>query len=134
MELKMTNISKFILIVCSLFLTLNFSISSAQIEGFIIDKTKTKIGRDFYELFYLDLEPIMGINGKFNITVDEFVDPQFGSRVTVSINDTMIYQNFVSSRFDDIEEKVKEASEIAKYFFTNWKEYEKYLEEEGKIR
>ncbi|GAQ94620.1 curli production assembly/transport component CsgE [Thermodesulfovibrio aggregans] len=123
-----------IFLCVTLLLILSFSVSSAQIQGLIIDKTKTKIGRDFYELFYLTLEPLMGIDGKFDITVDEIVDPQFGSRVTVSINDNVVYQNFVSSRYDDIEEKVKEATQIVNYFFQNWKEYEKYLEEENKIR
>lgn len=128
----MNRLSKVIFII--LFLTCWFTISSAQIEGLIIDKTKTKIGRDFYELFYVALEPIMTTDIKFDLTVEEFVDPQFGSRIFVSINENLVYHNFVSSRFDDIEEKVKEASEVVKYFIFNWKEYEKYLEEEGKIR
>lgn len=116
------------------FLSFNLAISSAQIEGLIIDKTKTKIGRDFYESFYLAVQPIIDENGRFNIIVDEFVDPQFGSRISVSINDNLVYQNFVSSRLDDIEEKVNEATDVVRYFMSNWKEYEKYLEEEGKIR
>ncbi len=128
----MNRVSKVIFII--LLLTCCFTISSAQIEGLIIDKTKTKIGRDFYELFYIALEPIMTTDITFDLTVEEFVDPQFGSRIFVSINENLIYQNFVSSRLDDIEEKVKEASEVVKYFIFNWKEYEKYLEEEGKIR
>lgn len=117
-----------------LFLICNFTWSYAQVEGLIIDKTKTKIGRDFYELFYIALEPTIGIDTKFDVIVDEFVDPQFGSRVSISINENVIYQNFVSSRLDDIEEKVKEAVEVVNYFIFNWKEYEKYLEEERKIR
>ncbi|ODA44573.1 hypothetical protein THER_0721 [Thermodesulfovibrio sp. N1] len=113
-----------------------FSLNTAesQIEGFVIDKTKTKIGRDFYELFYINLSTIVSVENRLNITIEEFFDPQFGSRVSVLIDENIIYQNFVSSRFDDIEEKVKEATEIIQYFFMNWKEYEKYLEEEGKIR
>ncbi|MDI1472782.1 MAG: CsgE family curli-type amyloid fiber assembly protein [Thermodesulfovibrio sp.] len=119
-----------------IFLLLIFSLNTAesQIEGFVIDKTKTKIGRDFYELFYINLSTIVSVENRLNITIEEFFDPQFGSRVSVLIDENIIYQNFVSSRFDDIEEKVKEATEIIQYFFMNWKEYEKYLEEEGKIR
>lgn len=123
-----------ITVVILLLLTFSSAIASAQVEGLIIDKTRTKIGRDFYELFYLKLEPIIGTDSKFNITVEEFVDPQFGSRIGVAINDEIVYQNFVSSRLDDIEEKVNEATEVVNYFFMNWKEYKKYLEEEGKIR
>lgn len=128
----MNKLSK--LIFALLLLTCYFTISSAQIEGLIIDKTKTKIGRDFYELFYIAVEPLMTPDKKLDLTVEEFVDPQFGSRIFIFINENLIYQNFVSSRFDDIEEKVKEASELVKYYLFNWKEYEKYLEEEGKIR
>jgi len=105
---------------------------SGQIEGLIIDKTRTKVGHDFYEIFYLKIQKMPGME-YFNIIVDEFVDPQFGSRISVSINEIVLYQNFVSSRFDDIEEKANEASETINYFFINWKEYQKLLEEE-KIR
>lgn len=124
----------FCLIVIFTFICLFSSYSSAQIEGLVIDRTKTKIGRDFYEFLYISLETKLETDGRVNITVDEFVDPQFGSRISVSINDNTVYQNFISSRIDDIEEKVMEATETIRYFLNNWKEYEKYLEEEGKIR
>lgn len=127
---------KFSLVLLCLFslIYLDISISLAQVEGLIIDKTKTKIGRDFYETLYLSLEAKLEEKARFNITVDEFVDPQFGSRISVSIDDSVIYQNFVTSRMEDIEEKVKEATETITFFLINWKEYERYLEEEGKIR
>ncbi|WP_297211193.1 MULTISPECIES: CsgE family curli-type amyloid fiber assembly protein [Thermodesulfovibrio] len=124
----------FCFIVIFTFICLLSSYSSAQIEGLVIDRTKTKIGRDFYEFLYISLETKLETDGRVNITVDEFVDPQFGSRISVSINDNTVYQNFISSRIDDIEEKVMEATETIRYFLNNWKEYEKYLEEEGKIR
>ncbi len=110
-----------------------YSICSAQIEGLVIDKTKTKIGRDFYESFYFKLQQLPGMES-FNIVVEEFFDPQFGNRISVSINDLVLYQNFVTSRYDDIEEKATEASETINQFFLNLKEYQKILEEEGKIR
>lgn len=128
----MNRLAYFIFLV--LFLFFNFATSFAQIEGLIIDKTKTKIGRDFFEMFYISIESIMTTEVKLDLTIEEFFDPQFGSRIFVFINENLIYQNFVSSRYDDIEEKAKEASNVAKYFIHHWKEYEKYLEEEGKIR
>ncbi|GAB6184411.1 CsgE family curli-type amyloid fiber assembly protein [Thermodesulfovibrio hydrogeniphilus] len=110
-----------------------YSICSAQIEGLVIDKTKSKIGRDFYESFYFKLERVPEMES-FNIVVEEFFDPQFGNRVSISINGIVLYQNFVTSRYDDIEEKATEASETINQFFLNLKEYQKILEEEGKIR
>lgn len=130
----MNRFYQLIFVTLLLLLIGTLTISEAQVKGLIIDKTKTKIGRDFYEIFYITLEPVMATDAKFDLVVEEFMDPQFGSRISIYINDNIIYQNFVSSRFDDIEEKVKEASEVVKYFIYNWKEYEKYLEEEGKIR
>lgn len=133
MKLKMVK-NSFILLCIFFMLYFNVSISLAQVEGLIIDKSRTKIGRDFYEILYLSLEAKLEEKAIFNITVDEFVDPQFGSRISVSINENIIYQNFVSSRMEDIEEKVNEATETIIFFLINWKEYERYLEEEGKIR
>lgn len=128
----MTKIIKLFLIT-TVFMIFSLPCVFAQVEGLVMDKTRTKMGHDFFEIFYLNLERVPGIEN-FNIVVEEFVDPQYGSRVSVSINETVVYQNFVSSRYDDIEEKAKEADEVVNYFLLNWRMYQQFLDEEGKIR
>ena len=81
-----------------------------EIDGLIIDETKTKIGRDFYDLFYSLWEAPQGVKG-YTIYVDERAHPQFGSWVSVTVDETVVYENVLRPRYDMIEE----ASEMGIY-------------------
>lgn len=119
-----------------LLLALLLGISMAQekiVENLLIDKTKTKVGHDFYELFSIFWEESADIKGS-NIIIEEVTDPQFGSKISVVIQDFIVYQSLITPRFDDLEERAKEAAEITKDFLLNWHKYQKYLEEEQKIK
>lgn len=119
-----------------LLLALLLGISMAQekiVENLLIDKTKTKVGHDFYELFSIFWEESAEIKGS-NIIIEEVTDPQFGSKISIVIQDFIVYQSLITPRFDDLEEKAKEAAEITKDFLLNWHKYQKYLEEEQKIK
>uniref|UniRef100_A0A7C4JR73 Curli production assembly/transport component CsgE n=1 Tax=Thermodesulfobacterium geofontis TaxID=1295609 RepID=A0A7C4JR73_9BACT len=115
-----------------LFFSTNALAQKEEITGLIFDYTKSKIGRTFYDEFVKNWSPPPGMD-IFNITIEEWVDPKFGSVMIVRIDSLILYQNFVLPREEDIELKVKEALEVVTEFLLNWKKYEKQLEMESKI-
>ncbi|AIH03990.1 MULTISPECIES: CsgE family curli-type amyloid fiber assembly protein [Thermodesulfobacterium] len=121
----------FIIVFLSLLLS-NVSAQKEEITGLIFDHTKSKIGRTFYDEFVKNWSPPSGLD-IFNITIEEWVDPKFGSVITIKIDDTILYQNLVQPREEDIELKVKEALEVVTRFLLNLEKYKKQLEMESKI-
>jgi len=115
-----------------LIFTSNALAQKEEITGLIFDYTKSKIGRSFYDEFIKSWSPPPGMD-IFNITIDEWVDPKFGSMIIVRIDSIVLYQNFVLPREEDIELKVKEALEVVTEFLLNWEKYKKQLEMESKI-
>jgi curli production assembly/transport component CsgE len=74
-----------------------------EIDGLIIDETKTKIGRDFYDLFYSLWEAPNDIKN-YTIYIYERAHPRFGSWIWITVNETMVYQNVLRPRYDVIED------------------------------
>lgn len=100
-----------------------------EIEGIIVDATQTKVGRDFYDLFYGNWNPDENLP-KLSITISE--KPYIGSAslVEVSIDENIIFQRFVQPRYDVLEENAKEAVQIALAFLENYELMQKQLQGE----
>ncbi len=82
--------------------------SVVEIDGLIIDQTKTKAGRDFYELFYNNWIPPRGATD-FTINIAE--DPGRGRStiIRILVNDQIVFKRFLQARYDVIEELSKNA-------------------------
>jgi curli production assembly/transport component CsgE len=78
-----------------------------EISGLVLDETKTKPGRDFYEYFTTYWREVKGL--QYTITVSELPDATRGSFVFVKVNDTMVYQKRLNPRPDLIENAAKQA-------------------------
>ena len=74
-----------------------------EIDGLIIDETKTKIGRDFYDVFFTSWQRPQEIKG-YTIYIYEMAHPRFGSWIWIDVDETTIYQNVLRPRYDVIEE------------------------------
>jgi len=74
-----------------------------EIDGLIIDETKTKIGRDFYDVFFTTWQRPQEIKG-YTIYIYEMAHPRFGSWIWVDVDETTVYQNVLRPRYDVIEE------------------------------
>ncbi len=120
-------------------------------ETLILDNTRSKIGRDFYDAFfrfYAELPKSTGpvqpadttqkiksnveldINA-FIVTIEEL--PAFGvgtTIVSVSLNDQLIWQNYVQIRLEIIELYAMSAAEVANQYVLNYKEVQQSLESE----
>ncbi|MBC7568668.1 MAG: hypothetical protein H7319_02900 [Spirosoma sp.] len=125
-------------------------------ETLLLDNTRSKIGRDFYEYFFrhyaelpkvpagsdaLVLTPAdstakitpkleLDINA-FIVTIDEL--PAFGigtTIISVTLNDQLVWQNYVQIRQDIIEAYAYNAAEIVNQYVLNYQEVQRSLQSE----
>jgi curli production assembly/transport component CsgE len=108
-------------------LTVKQKIDGLEIEGLIIDKTQSKIGKEFYELFFTQWTP-PEVNFSYNILLEEKTSPGFGTQVSITINDLLIFQQLVQPRYDKIEEMVMLALQVASSHLQYYKEVQQEIE------
>lgn len=125
-------------------------------ETLLLDNTRSKIGRDFYEAFFrhyaelpkaaatpdaLVLTPTdstakitpkleLDINA-FIVTIDEL--PAFGigtTIISVTLNDQLVWQNYVQIRQDIIEAYAYNAAEVINQYVLNYQEVQRSLQSE----
>ena len=83
-----------------------------EIDGLVIDRVLTKPGRDFYELFYRDWDAPFGARG-YSILVEETPFRGRQTIIKVSVDEQLIYQQILQTRYDVLEEMVQQAVAIA---------------------
>jgi len=103
-----------------------------SLSGFVFDQTKTKVGRDFYEVFARAWEFPSGLEDK-NIYITEMTDPRWGSMVIIYVEDSAVYSSMLKPRLEDIEGKVEEALDAVLNYFVYLMEQEERLKEESKF-
>ncbi len=79
-----------------------------EIDGLVVDETQSKIGRDFYDAFYAGWEAPQGAVN-FTVTVREQPVPSRGARVTVQVNDEMVFRANLQPKLDYIEAAARQA-------------------------
>ena len=98
-----------------------------EIEGLIVDETRTKIGRDFYDIFYNKWTA----NAKdFTITISEKPMPRLGALVSIKINDMDVFRDFVQPRWEAIEERAIAGIQRVKSYLENWEMIQNELQGE----
>ena len=79
-----------------------------EIDGMVHDDTRSKVGRDFYNVFYSYWEsPSEAQN--FNIRVSEQPSPNLGTTIYVTVNYTETFRMRLQPRYEMIEEAGKYA-------------------------
>ena len=97
-----------------------------EIDGLVINDTRTKIGQDFYENFYTTWEaPPQSKN--YTIFIAEKAAGSWGTWILVSINETLVYQNRITPRLEEIENAVQYAVSYTANFLINYEENQKQL-------
>ncbi len=97
-----------------------------EIEGLIVDQTQTKIGHDFYDLFYSNWQPPDNF-GDYTIVIEEKPLPQLGTQVTIKINDNEIFQQILQPRYDVIEAMAQYGVELSFNYIQNYEAIQKQL-------
>lgn len=128
--------------------TLNEEMLTEQgAESLLLDQTRSKIGRDFYESFYkayidapasapadtsqLARKPLEFELDVFLIQIEELPSTSgIGNVVSVSVNDILLWQQFVQVRQEVIEEYALNAVETVRQYITSYKESQQQLGDE----
>ena len=97
-----------------------------EIEGIVVDATQTKIGRDFYDLFYQIWNPPATLP-KLTITISETPLPSLGTRVTVKVQDNIVFQRFLQARYDVIEQNAEYAVDRATRYLQVYEQLQRDL-------
>lgn len=82
-----------------------------EINGLVVDETITKVGRDFYELFYGLWEAPMS-NVSYTLIIRERPMTGFGSQIALYINETEVFTQVLQPRYDVIEAVAKYAVDL----------------------
>lgn len=101
----------------------NFEI---EIDGLLVDDTKTKAGKDFYDLFYSSWIVPAGAKN-FTITVSEKPFRLTSTLIVVLINDNPVYQSILQPRQDIIEGLSVDAIMTTQSYLANYEEIMKQL-------
>ena len=97
-----------------------------EIDGLLVDDTKTKSGKDFYDLFYNGWEAPSAAKN-YSITISEKPFRLTSTQVVVSINDNPVYQSILQPRLDIIEALAEEALSTTQNYLANYEEMLKLL-------
>ncbi|HKJ45201.1 MAG TPA: CsgE family curli-type amyloid fiber assembly protein, partial [Balneolales bacterium] len=82
--------------------------SLLDFDGLVMDETQSKLGKDFYDIFYKEWDsPKHVLN--YTIVIREKPVPSLGTQVMVVIDDKTVFQNFLQPRIEIIEEAAKAA-------------------------
>lgn len=125
------------------FVPLEQNISLESLTGvFLIDDTRTKNGRDFYEAFYqrwlsaqsdttlISPSAFATIGEELTVSIDEQPVPGgigTSTIVSLSVNEVMIYQQFLQPRLGVVEEMAEEAANNLTDYIQNFQEFQKQL-------
>lgn len=97
-----------------------------EIDGLVIDETKTKGGREFYDLFYRDWSPPEGAKN-YTIFIVEKPFRLNQTFIEVSINETRVYQSFLQPRYEYIENIALESITSTQFYLAQYEELIKQL-------
>lgn len=100
-----------------------------EIDGLIMDETMTKVGRDFYDMFFsVWTAPAKAKN--YTITIKEMVMPGLATQITVLVNETEVFKQRVQPRYEVLEQMSKYASQMALRYLNNYEKMKAQLDDE----
>ena len=97
-----------------------------ELDGLLVDDTKTKMGKDFYDLFYSNWQAPSGAKN-YTITVSEKPFRLTSTQIVVSINENPVYQAILQPRQDIVEALSYEAISNTQSYLANYEEIMKQL-------
>ncbi|MDX8339498.1 CsgE family curli-type amyloid fiber assembly protein [Draconibacterium sp. IB214405] len=98
-----------------------------EIDGLLFDETKTKSGRDFYDLFFRDWEaPANSKN--YSIFITEKPYRLTTTQIQIKINETLVFQSFLQPRGDIVEALAQQAVSQTQLYLQNYEAILKQLE------
>ena len=74
-----------------------------EIDGMVLDETRSKVGRDFYDVFYSSWQSPENASN-FTIRIAEQPSPSLGTIIYVEVNDTETFRMRLQPRYDFIQQ------------------------------
>ncbi|MBN2595287.1 CsgE family curli-type amyloid fiber assembly protein [Labilibaculum sp.] len=103
--------------------------SEMEVDGLVMDETITKVGRDFYDMFFsVWIAPQKAKN--FTITIKEMVLPGLATQIIVLVNDNEVFKQRVQPRYEVLEQMSQYANQMAMQFLNNYEKMNAQLEDE----
>ncbi|MGB3849122.1 MAG: CsgE family curli-type amyloid fiber assembly protein [Tunicatimonas sp.] len=100
--------------------------SLTEINGLVVDETISKVGRDFYEVFYSKWEaPRSQVS--YTIFIKELPQIGQGSLVSVYMDDTELFSQPVQPRYDVVEAVAEYAVALVSNYVTNYEQMSQQL-------
>ena len=100
-----------------------------EIGGMVFDETITKVGRDFYELFFSSWSNPTQITD-FSITIKERPMPGMGTQIRVFMDEHEILTQFVQPNMELIERLAAYTVELASRYLINYQAIQAQLQNE----
>ena len=105
------------------------SVAELEINGLVIDETITKLGRDFYELFYARWNT-PETSFQYTVYIREQVQPGQGTRISVLLNDNDIMSQVLQPREEMLRALASRAIQLTRYQISNYQQMAQQLESE----
>ncbi|NRA72216.1 MAG: curli production assembly protein CsgE [Gammaproteobacteria bacterium] len=109
MEKKYLNSFVFTILLLSFF---SFSTRSQEItvSGFLVDRTISRFGKDFYQYFSVLWQEVpVSLTEDANLVIKETVVPRSGTRLTIEIDNKIIYLTYFGRRNTVVKKQVEQA-------------------------
>ena len=100
-----------------------------EIGGLIIDDTRSKIGRDFYDVFYGKWNDPKNADS-FTITIKEFPARGRISRISVEVDGNVVIERNVQPRLEIVELLAQQSVHVVQNYLSKRNELNKELESE----
>lgn len=100
-----------------------------EIGEMIFDETITKVGRDFYDVFYTNWSNPTQIKD-FSITIKEMPMPGVGTQITILIDEYELLKQFIRPNQEMIEMLSEYAVGLAGQYLLNYQEIQAQLQSE----
>ncbi len=100
-----------------------------EIGEMIFDETITKVGRDFYEIFFNNWSNPTQIKD-FSITIKEMPMPGVGTQITVLMDEFEILKQFIRPNQEMIEMLAEYTVGLASQYLLNYQEIQAQLQSE----
>jgi curli production assembly/transport component CsgE len=97
-----------------------------EIDGLLVDDSKTRAGKEFYDLFYNGFVAPQNARN-YTITVSEKPFRLNTTQIVVMINDNPVYQNILQPRQEIIETMCEEAIATTQEYLTYYEDIMKQL-------
>ncbi|GAA0369061.1 hypothetical protein GCM10009092_36640 [Bowmanella denitrificans] len=84
------------------------SVAEVELGGLLLDNTFSRFGREFYQRLSRLWQDVPQTQS-FNVVIKEQVVPRAGTKLTIQLNNQVIYMTYMGRRQSPMEDKVEEA-------------------------